>query len=253
MNRESQALIELSEDLKLINDIDLFWGRITDELANFGVTSLMYGAIASKLEAKTKGINEAIFIKTNHPQLYFEGLDDKADLGNVLDNDLSVEHCVNSSLPMIWHEEPDWVIATKKQKQDWFASDELGFQVGITVPTTALNLNGIGGTGLCAGELNPEEFDQMWLEKNTYIMQILGLLDAGMREQYFKEIIGLSPREAEVLVWLANGFRPEQIAHRLNIGYRTVDKYINNAKRKLNAKTRDQAVAKALIFNAIEP
>lgn len=249
----STSLIELSEDLHGLRDLDLFWKRISDELTHFGITSLMYGAITSRREANARGIGESIFVKTNHPRSYFQGLDDEADLANVLKNDLSVEHCVDGHLPMIWHKEPDWQNATEEQKRDWLVSDELGFQVGITVPTSALSIQGIGGTGLCAGELKPKEFDALWADKYIYIMQVLSLLDTGMREKYLKQIIRLSERETEVLLWLANGYRPDQIAHKLNIGYRTVDKYINNAKQKLNATTRDQAVAKALILNVIQP
>jgi len=47
--------------------------------------------------------------------------------------------------------------------------------------------------------------------------------------------------------------RPKQVAQQMKIGFRTVDKYINSSRKKLKARSRDQAVAKALIFNAIEP
>lgn len=171
----------------------------------------------------------------------------------MLDNDLSTEHCIYEKSSLIWHEEPNWDYITEAQKRGWLISDELGFQVGVTIPTVALSLDGLGGTGLCAGELSPVEFEKMWADKQGIIMQILGLLDMRMREQHLSQVIGLSPREQETLKWLATGLRPDQIAYRLNIGYRTIDKYINGAKRKLNARTRDQAVAKALIFKAIEP
>lgn len=62
----------------------------------------------------------------------------------------------------------------------------------------------------------------------------------------------LALREKETLELLVAGFRPDKIAEHMGIGYRTVDKYINSAKRKLNAKTRDQAIANAIIYNVLD-
>lgn len=70
--------------------------------------------------------------------------------------------------------------------------------------------------------------------------------------QKLPRVIGLAPREKETLELLVAGLRPDKIADQMGIGYRTVDKYINSAKRKLHARTRDQAVANALIYKAID-
>jgi DNA-binding CsgD family transcriptional regulator len=53
------------------------------------------------------------------------------------------------------------------------------------------------------------------------------------------------------LAWLAAGLRPDEIADRLVIGYRRVDKYVVIAKEKLRARTRDHAVARAVILGLI--
>lgn len=55
--------------------------------------------------------------------------------------------------------------------------------------------------------------------------------------------LGLTPREQECLILLANGRRSEEIAQQLKIAKVTVDFHISNAKTKLNASTREQAVA----------
>lgn len=54
---------------------------------------------------------------------------------------------------------------------------------------------------------------------------------------------GLARRERECLLLLAQGLRSEDIAKRLNIARVTVDFHVSNAKNKLNAATREQAVA----------
>lgn len=63
----------------------------------------------------------------------------------------------------------------------------------------------------------------------------------------------LSLREIEVLSWLAAGARVDRIADRIGVSNRTVDFHIANARRKLGARTREQAVAVAVARRLISP
>ncbi|WP_162932985.1 LuxR family transcriptional regulator [Roseovarius sp. EL26] len=63
--------------------------------------------------------------------------------------------------------------------------------------------------------------------------------------------VKLSLREAEVIKWLSEGLRNDRIADRLKISNATVNFHITSAKKKLGAKTREQAVAIALINKLI--
>jgi DNA-binding CsgD family transcriptional regulator len=56
----------------------------------------------------------------------------------------------------------------------------------------------------------------------------------------------LTPRELEVLATLAEGMTNKAIARRLNISLHTVKFHIESLFRKLGARTRTEAVAKAL-------
>lgn len=63
----------------------------------------------------------------------------------------------------------------------------------------------------------------------------------------------LSPREAECLTLLAQGHRNDRIAERLGLHRATVEMHIVRARRKLGGKTREQAVAQAVLTGAIRP
>ncbi|AOZ71013.1 hypothetical protein LPB142_10475 [Rhodobacter xanthinilyticus] len=65
--------------------------------------------------------------------------------------------------------------------------------------------------------------------------------------------MGLTPRELDCLSYLAAGLRPAEICFRLGISEKTFEKHIARAKDRLRARTRDQAVAKALILNIVTP
>jgi len=56
----------------------------------------------------------------------------------------------------------------------------------------------------------------------------------------------LSPREQEVLDFLAKGFLYKEIADNLGISYETVHTYIRRIYEKLQVRTRTEAVAKFL-------
>ncbi|WP_419719600.1 helix-turn-helix domain-containing protein [Maritalea porphyrae] len=68
-----------------------------------------------------------------------------------------------------------------------------------------------------------------------------------------EELCGLSLREKECLELLAVGLRPANIGVQLQISRRTVESYIESAKLKLNARTRDQAIAIAIQARIIQP
>lgn len=63
----------------------------------------------------------------------------------------------------------------------------------------------------------------------------------------------LTPRERECLLWIAKGERNDSIAHRLKVARATVDFHISNARRKLNTRTREQAIAIAVKQGLITP
>ncbi|HEU4706160.1 MAG TPA: response regulator transcription factor [Solirubrobacterales bacterium] len=62
----------------------------------------------------------------------------------------------------------------------------------------------------------------------------------------------LSSRESEILAMLADGLTGEQIAKRLVLSPETVRTHIRNATEKLNARTRTEAVVKAIDRGEVE-
>lgn len=64
---------------------------------------------------------------------------------------------------------------------------------------------------------------------------------------------GLTAREVDVLELIAEGLRNAQIAARLHLSPRTVDHHVSTVLRKLGAKTRGEAVARAQRESLIRP
>jgi DNA-binding NarL/FixJ family response regulator len=67
------------------------------------------------------------------------------------------------------------------------------------------------------------------------------------------KLVKLNDREIQVLTWVARGKTSAAIARKLRLAKRTVDFHIDNARIKLGAATRTEAVIKAAAAGLIEP
>jgi DNA-binding CsgD family transcriptional regulator len=61
----------------------------------------------------------------------------------------------------------------------------------------------------------------------------------------------LSPRQAECLRWVSEGETSGEIGRRLALSPRTVEQHIWEACERLDARTRAQAVARALALGLL--
>lgn len=218
-------------------------------LERLGVNSMMYGAFATKKETEVAGYSRTMLWKSSHSQAFFDAFGGDA----ALDLDPSIDHCLENTEIMLWHHDSDWNGAPPDLKRRVSIERDLGLHVGVTVPTTRFSSRHIGGVGLSMPDIKIGEFDKFWTDKARDVVAICGLIDMGMRDQHMSDLVRLGRREKQCLEWLAAGLRPDQIADRLAISSKSVEKYIFGAKRKLRASTRDHAIAKALILGVIEP
>jgi DNA-binding NarL/FixJ family response regulator len=73
------------------------------------------------------------------------------------------------------------------------------------------------------------------------------------RMELWPKLVDLNDREVEALTWVARGKTSAEIAQILGLSKRTVDFHVDNARSKLGAVTRTQAVMKAADGGLIEP
>ena len=73
------------------------------------------------------------------------------------------------------------------------------------------------------------------------------------RMELWPKRVDLNDREVEALTWVARGKTSAEIAQILGLSKRTIDFHIDNARGKLGAATRTEAVIKAADRGLIEP
>ena len=73
------------------------------------------------------------------------------------------------------------------------------------------------------------------------------------RMELWPKLVDLNDREVEALTWVARGKTSAEIAQILGLSKRTIDFHIDNARSKLGAATRTEAVIKAADGGLIEP
>lgn len=136
-----------------------------------------------------------------------------------------------SELP--WHD-PKW-------RWVWQVLQDCACPDGLCVPCHGLN-GYFGAVSLAfdrMSELSPAEVRAITLA--GYLIHE-HLIEANHPDIF--ERFRLTKREADCLSFVASGFTDAEIAQKMNVSVPTIAFHISNARKKLGARTRAQAVAK---------
>ncbi len=138
-------------------------------------------------------------------------------------------------------------------------ASETGVRSGLSSPVKLINPGHFGGWNF-GSSLKRTEFDKI-AQLHGQTLRLAGfIIHDHLQEAAFRQIDQdqsqswngiLSSRERECLLWLASGLKSAQIAERLDLALVTVDMHFKNARKKLNAATREEALAKAIIGGEI--
>jgi len=161
------------------------------------------------------------------------------------------EYCKNNTSPLIWECDPT-AMEDKDEKRFFGLAADFGVTGGITIPIHQLNKKTYGNLTLFF-----QQEPRLWLKRLTRVKKDIHVaslyLDAKLSSEPKPLPTGfnLSPRERDCLALLAIGLHTSQIADRLVLSDPTVNEYISNARKKLSARTRSEAVARAVQYELI--
>lgn len=145
---------------------------------------------------------------------------------------------------------------TNKQQGEFLnLTRSLGVKSAICVPVNT-NIQPEFGGWVIGGTEDGTAFESMSADSGAHLQMAGFIADERIRALAYlakRPERNLSPRERECLLWLSAGLRVAKIAHRLGLSEAAVTLYIRNARRKLGARTREQAVARAIQSGEIQP
>ncbi|HQT26892.1 MAG TPA: autoinducer binding domain-containing protein [Burkholderiales bacterium] len=167
---------------------------------------------------------------------------------NYIAVDPTVAHAVNSVAPLVWS---DRVFSACRPF--WEEARSHGLNYGWA--KSCFDAKGVGGMLT----LSRSE-DQISVSELRYLglrmSWLVHIAHEGMSRLLVEKLmpeaeVELSPREAEVLRWTAEGKTSSEVSEILNISERTVNFHVNNALVKLGAANKTAAAIKAFMLRLI--
>ena len=170
--------------------------------------------------------------------------------------DPKLEHCRKKLTPYFyqkefWDRETDLPEPRRQLDEELVA---VGNRAAVAFPNHTASQQGWGYFAFTA-DMKRAEFERLYADRGAE-MQLAGIgsfsrirMLANLEEAVR---VGITERERECLLWLSRGLQYDQIADRLGLRTVTVEFHIAKAKRKLNARTREQALITALQLNLLD-
>lgn len=202
---------------------------------------------------KVVGIGSLLpLVKTSYPDQWVHRYFDQ----DYMEIDPILRASFDRVLPYSWDEAVKQDELTSKQKSFLMEADDFKLRHGLSVPIQGYKGEFALMTVVADGS-EREAKDTIEHHRHT-----LHLLTMYLHNHASSMVVGealknhrpmLTGREKEVLTWVANGKTTWEISEILCIGETTTLTHVENAKRKLNAPSRTQAVVKAICLGLISP
>ena len=170
--------------------------------------------------------------------------------------DPKLEHCRRSLTPY-FYEKGFWDRDPFLPEPRRLLDEELvsvGNRAAVAFPNHTASRQGWGYFAF-TGNMERAEFERLYADRGSEL-QLAGIgafnrIRMLLNEQEATRI-GITNRERECLLWLSRGLQYDQIADRLGLRKVTVEFHIAKAKRKLDARTREQALINAVQLNLLD-
>lgn len=160
-----------------------------------------------------------------------------AEAGHYL-SDPVARHCLASNSAFDWTELPQHILSPRARRVADEAS-EFGLTKGLCVPIhTAL---GVGGLSLAGAAFDPEP--GLRRIASLLAFRVSQALEEGMEREREDR---LTPRERDVLSWIAMGKTAGEIAIILSISEHTVGEHLKHVRRKLGTSNNAHSIVRAL-------
>ncbi|WP_299483428.1 autoinducer binding domain-containing protein [uncultured Roseibium sp.] len=240
-----QRLQAFAADIAQLDDATSVWSAMSAfaEKCGFPFCTL-------SMARRSSGIRSSRFI-TSLPS---EFQDNYCDNGLISDDPFLSLICTNMAAAAIATDPNRFPGINHQQGEFLELTRSLGVKSAICIPVSTNTQPEFGGW-IIGGTDDGTKFKRQFSESGVEL-QMAGLFsNERIRALTYRKNtsnVPLSPRERECLLWLSAGFRVTMIAYKLGISESAVTLYIQKARQKLGAQTREQAVVRAIQYGEIQ-
>jgi len=233
--------LDFVERLQKLRDYDEICQEIKKELEWFGLTCVTAWSMPGPGRPPDEGM-----VLNNRPREYIDRYKEQ----NYLIRDPLVTELRKSVYPYTWGDVRGRRKLTKTEARIIDEGRDFGVNDGFIVPIVTLS-GSLSVFSPCGPDPDLSQRARSALELiGIYSQQALKrALIHDQREEAAHA--PLSPREREIMQWVAVGKSDDEIATLLSIGAATVTSHVESAKRKLDAFRRTYAVVQAIRFGEI--
>ncbi len=174
-------------------------------------------------------------------------------MDELINHDPFARFCVMANSGTLgWHDPSARRYCTEKSNDVLSMAAEFGLQHGMSVPLSNGSGLSVGGLGVALDANNARESEELMRAHGADIELAAMLFHARFHDDLFpQDVISLSQREVECLKWASVGLLTKEIAFKLSLSEKTVEFHLRNASKRLNARNRTHAVARALVYGLI--
>lgn len=237
----AKRALDFVQKLQQLTDYSEVCRLITAEMEWFGFSCVSSWSIPGPGDKP-----EDCLLINNRPQEYVERYIEK----NYVVRDPVVAELRRTVYPFSWNDVRERRPLSKSELNIMDEGRDFGARDGFIVPIVTLS----GAVSL----FSPCGLDPNLSQRARAAVEIIGMfsyqaLKRSLIESRHTEVAHkpLSPREREIMQWVAAGKSDDEISELLNLSASTVTRHVENAKRKLDAFRRTYAVVQAIRFGEI--
>jgi LuxR family quorum sensing-dependent transcriptional regulator len=233
--------LDFVERLQNLTDYDDVCRHVVKELEWFGFTCLT----SFSMPGPGADLKDGILLNNRPPEYtkrYFEK--------NYLAHDPAITELRKNLNPYTWSDIREGRKLNKTEKTILDEGGEFGFNDGFIIPIVTLS----GSKSLfCPCGPEPD-----LTQRARAAVEIIGIYSHHALKRALLQMkqdtvahTPLTPREREIMQWVAAGKTDDEIADILSVGATTVTSHVENAKKKLDAFRRTYAVVQAIRYGEI--
>lgn len=231
-------VLKFVEQANKLDDLDDLFDLYKKASAAYGYDRILFSLMTDHVSL---GLNAGHGVMQNYPDDWMKHYVEKG----YEDSDPVRSFIFSRNGPFVWSELPTIMEMDNRQKACLYGGEEAGLQngVGIGLRGHSNEIAGVGAASSDNVELDPSSPHVLNLISTHYYYAFQQI---NLKKQDKVEVLMVTEREREVLIWMAKGKSVSVIADIMGVSESTVKFHTQNIYKKFNTSDRIATVIKAL-------